>query len=132
MTIVVGYVPRPEGEAALRRAIEEARKSGTSLLVLNSSRGDAPIDNAYAEESDLGAVRQELDAAGVEYEIRSLVRGRDAADEIVAAAEESGAELIVIGLRRRTSVGKFILGSNAQRVLFDAPCAVLTVKPSSA
>jgi len=43
-------------------------------------------------------------------------------------ANETDADLIVIGLRRRTPVGKLILGSNAQRILLDAPCAVLAVK----
>ena len=48
--------------------------------------------------------------------------------DLIAAAEESDAEFIVIGLRRRTPVGKLILGSNAQRILLEATCPVLAVK----
>lgn len=128
MTIIVGYVPRPEGEAALALAVSEARRRQSRLLVINTSRGDAPMDTAYAGEAEMRALRDRLSASGVAFEVRQLVRGLEAAQEIVTAARELEAELIVIGLRRRTSVGKFILGSNAQEVLFDAPCPVLTVK----
>ena len=55
--------------------------------------------------------------------------GGDVADDLIATAEEVGAQLVVLGLRQRSPVGKLILGANAQRVLFDAPCPVLTVKP---
>jgi nucleotide-binding universal stress UspA family protein len=46
----------------------------------------------------------------------------------IAAADRTDAEFIVIGLRRRSPVGKLLLGSNAQRVLLDASCPVLAVK----
>ena len=129
-TIVVGYVPKPEGRAALRRAAEEASLRNSKLIVVNSHRGGREFDrdDALDTEEQLEEVRTELRNAGVEHEIRQLVRGMDPAEDLVNVATEVGAEFIVIGLRRRSPVGKLILGSNAQRVLLDAQCPVLAVK----
>ncbi len=120
-TVVVGYVPKPEGEAALDKAIEEARLRGSELIVVHSRRD-------RDEEPDLTGARAKLDQSGIKYDVRVLVRGFEAAEDLASVAEASDAELIVIGLRRRTPVGKLILGSNAQRVLLDAHCPVLAVK----
>jgi nucleotide-binding universal stress UspA family protein len=130
MTIVVGYVPRAEGRAALRRAAEEARLRGTRLVVINSNRGGHNLDeeDALRSEKELADVREQLAREGISHEVRQLVRGNDPAEDLIAVAEEVGADFIVIGLRRRTPVGKLILGSNAQRVLLEAPCPVLAVK----
>jgi len=130
MSIVVGYVPRAEGRAALRRAAEEARLRGTRLIVINSNRGGSHLDDddAIQHERELEAVREKLDQDGIDHEVRQLVRGLDPAEDVIAVAEEVHADIIVIGLRRRTPVGKLILGSNAQRILLDAPCPVLAVK----
>jgi nucleotide-binding universal stress UspA family protein len=129
-SIVVGYVPKAEGRAALRRAAEEARLRNLRLVVVNSHRGGREFDREDAIESEthLEEVRKELDKAGVEHEVRQLVRGLDPAEDLIGVADELDAELIVIGLRRRSPVGKLILGSNAQRVLLDAACPVLAVK----
>jgi len=129
-TIVVGYVPKPEGHAALRRGAEEAKLRNAKLVVVNSHRGGREFDreDAVETEAQLQEVRDELSAAGVEHEIRQLVRGMDPAEDLINVATEVAAEFIVIGLRRRTPVGKLILGSNAQRILLDAPCPVLAVK----
>jgi nucleotide-binding universal stress UspA family protein len=129
-TIVVGYVPKPEGRAALRRAAEEALLRDSRLVVVNSHRGGREFDreDAVESESQLEEVRTELGNVGVEHEVRQLVRGMDPAEDLINVATEVGAEFIVIGLRRRSPVGKLILGSNAQRVLLDAPCPVLAVK----
>ncbi len=131
-TIVVGYVPKPEGKAALRRAAEEAKLRDSRLVVVNSHRGGREFDrdDALESEAQLSEVKSELTSHGVEHDIRQLVRGMDPAEDLVNVAEELDAELIVIGLRRRSPVGKLILGSNAQRVLLDAPCPVLAVKAS--
>ena len=130
MTIVVGYVPRAEGRAALRRAAEEARLRSTKLIVINSNRGGGHLEDedAVEHERELAQVREQLDAEGIEHEVRQLVRGLDPAEDLIAVATETEADFIVIGLRRRTPVGKLILGSNAQRILLEAPCPVLAVK----
>jgi len=129
-TIVVGYVPKPEGKAALKRAVEEAKLRGSRLVVVNSHRGGREFDrdDAIESESQLSEVQSVLKEADVEHDVRQLVRGMDPAEDLVNVAGEVDAELIVIGLRRRSPVGKLILGSNAQRVLLDAPCPVLAVK----
>jgi len=123
-------VPKPEGKAALRFAAEEAKLRNASLVVVNSHRGGREFDreDAMDSESQLKEVRDQLKKAGVEHEIRQLVRGLDPAEDLMNVAAEVGADVIVIGLRRRSPVGKLILGSNAQRILLDAPCPVLAVK----
>jgi nucleotide-binding universal stress UspA family protein len=130
VTIVVGFVPTKEGRAALTRAVEEARTRRARLVVINSNRGGRDFDDDAnkAAESELQRVHDELNGDGLELEVRQLVRGNEPAEDLISVANETDADLIVIGLRRRTPVGKLILGSNAQRILLDAPCAVLAVK----
>jgi nucleotide-binding universal stress UspA family protein len=122
-TVVVGYVPKPEGDAALLAGIEEAKRRGARLVVVHA------LLDRDEEPPYIGEVRAVLGDSGVEHDLRVLERGHDASDGLADVAEEVAADLIVIGLRRRSPVGKLILGSNAQRVLLDAPCPVLTVKP---
>jgi nucleotide-binding universal stress UspA family protein len=128
--VVVGYVAKPEGEAAVEQGIAEAKLRGVSLIVVNSQRGGREYDDdaSLRTEHDLTALEAKLKASGVDHEVRHLVRGFEPAEDLISIAEASGADLIVIGLRRRTPVGKLILGSNAQRILLDAPCPVLAVK----
>ena len=130
MAIVVGYVATKEGRAALKRAAEECVLRGTKLVVISSHRGgkDFDADEAGKFESELSRVQSMLEEQGLQHEVRQLVRGNDPAEDLIMVAEEEHAEFIVIGLRRRSPVGKLILGSNAQRILLDASCPVLAVK----
>ena len=124
------HLGREEPEAALERAFEECRLRNDKLVVIHSDRGGAGLsgDSARKNEEDLKQVRSRLDEAGVEGEVRGLVRGKEPAEDLIVVAEETDASLIIIGLRKRTPVGKLILGSNAQRILLDASCPVLAVK----
>ncbi|CCH76413.1 UspA domain protein [Nostocoides japonicum T1-X7] len=130
MAIVVGYIPTKEGRAALNWAAQECLLRKTSLIVINSQRGGGSFDadEALRFEEELKRIASELEEAGVSSEVRQLVRGVEPSEDLVAVAQEEKAEVIVIGLRRRTPVGKLILGSNAQRILLDASCPVVAVK----
>ncbi len=123
--VVVGHIPTPEGEAALRRAVDEARLRSTRLVVLSTP---PPASAEISEEQHTDALRAMLVEQGVEVDVRQLTADANAATELLAAAAD--AELLVLGIRRRSPVGKLLLGSTAQRVLLEASCPVLAVKPA--
>jgi nucleotide-binding universal stress UspA family protein len=128
MGIVVGYLATQEGRAALTAAVEESQLRNLPVVVVVSSRPDENPERRTEVETELADVARRLEAQGIRHEVR-LLEGGDVADDLISTAEDVEAHLIVIGLRRRSPVGKLILGVNAQRVLFDSPCPVLTVKP---
>ena len=128
MTIVVGYIPTPEGSAAVDIAIEEALRTTSRLVVINTGHyGDYAHPN-YASASDIDALDAQLAGFGIDHEIRRPTDAVSAAEAILAVAEAEQASLVVIGVRRRSPVGKLFTGSTAQQVLLDADCAVLAVK----
>lgn len=118
MAIVVAFLGTAEGEAALAAGLEQGRAHSVPVVVV-------PLDQAAASRAaELAA------ASGGEggFSVAEPLQGRDAADAFLAEATALDASLIVIGIRKRSTVGKLILGSNAQRILLDASVPVLTVK----
>lgn len=128
MSIVCGYVPTEVGQRALEQAILETGFRGGPLVVVNSTRADRTVDVNYAHEPALAALEKTLEESGVPYQVRSFTSQNLASDDIVLAAEELEAELIVIGLRKRTPMGKALMGSDTQRILLQSPCPVLAVR----
>lgn len=128
MPVIVGYVPTREGRAALAAGIAEARLRSSRLVVVNTSTGASLVDPRYASHEDLADARHELEESGLDFEISQSVQTRDPAEVIVRLARETNASLVVIGLRRRTAVGKLIMGSQAQTILLEADCPVMGVK----
>jgi nucleotide-binding universal stress UspA family protein len=128
MTVVVGYLPSPAGLAALNHGIDEATRSGSKLVVVNTGELGNYATPSFAPPQDLDAIRAQLTEAGIDHEVLQPTNGLSAADEILLAAAAHEASLIVIGIRRRSPVGKLFTGSTAQQVLLDADCPVLAVK----
>jgi nucleotide-binding universal stress UspA family protein len=128
MTVVVGYLPTPEGLAALGHAIEEVTRTGERLVVVNTGDGANYSTASFATPQDLDAIRTQLSDARIDHEVLQPTNGLAAADEILLSAASHDASRIVIGIRRRSPVGKLFTGSTAQQVLLEADCPVTAVK----
>ena len=132
MTVVVGYVPDRTGYLAVTEAARQAQWRSTDVVIVNAVGESGYTRPTAADERDLDALEARLTADGVPHEIRHIDIGAgQASDAILGAVEEVQADLVVVGMHRRSPVGKAVLGSNAQRVLLDAPCPVLAVRAAA-
>jgi nucleotide-binding universal stress UspA family protein len=130
MRIVTGFRRDGSGRAAVARAIEEARLRDAELVVVHSMRGGErdELEQVISYRDEFEQLERDLEASGVSFRLVEYARGNSPAEDIVAVAKDQEADLVVIGIRRRSPVGKLVLGSNAQDVLLQSPCPVLAVK----
>lgn len=124
MSVIVGYRDTDEARAALKAAAAQARNNGDGLVVIEASSGQA----ASAIDADSGRELEALRSAGTTVDVRAVDARGDLEDAVLDAVDDPHADLIVVGVRHRTAIGKFLLGSNAQRVILGADCHVLVVK----
>lgn len=128
MTILVAYAPRPEGQAALEKGLEIAERRNEHLIVVNAGPGGEKEDLSVADARDAERVQTLLANSGLNAEFKQFVRGQSAVSEIEALVDSLPVSLLVIGLRKRSALGKLILGSVAQDILLSVSCPVLAVK----
>jgi nucleotide-binding universal stress UspA family protein len=129
MTVAVAHQVSPTSRKALVQAVQEARYRGTDLAVLHVVESiDADSQEAYR----LG-VSDEIEAvvgkeSPLDWELHLATAGPDLAEALLKLVDGIGADLLVIGARRRSPVGKALLGSVAQTVILEAEVPVLVVK----
>jgi nucleotide-binding universal stress UspA family protein len=121
VTIVVGYVDRPEGRAALEAAIAEARRSGERLVVVSVVRD-------RVSGADSAALDARLAGEPFPHEVRRGGGEWVPADALLRAVTECRARLVVIGMRERPVLGRLLPGATAQQLVLESPCDVLTVR----
>jgi nucleotide-binding universal stress UspA family protein len=93
-----------------------------------SRANKAQLERYYQEEGEsmLGAAKKKLDGAGIAYEARVLVG--PIAETVVKRAKEKRCDLIYIGTRGMSELGKVLVGSTASKVLHISDIPVLLVK----
>ena len=132
MSVVVGYLPTPEGESALSAGVRAARDLSVELVVVNVENARGPRAPDEPPSGYLQALADFLQGTGLAHLLLHPAGDFDPAEEILKAAQDHGARLVVLGIRHRTPVGKLFLGSTSQRVLLEAGCPVLAVKAGQA
>ena len=128
MTILVAYVPRPEGQAALDKGMEIAKRRNEHLLVVNASPGGGKDDPSELDVQQFERLEKSLAESGLNAELKQFVRGKSAVEEIGVLVDTLPVSVLIIGLRKRSPVGKLIMGSVAQELLLSVNCPVLAVK----
>ena len=115
MNVLVAVPDSPEGVAALEAAVSEAELLGAGLVAINLAL--RPLDTSSIPTS--------MEVTILERHGKS---DRDPVDAVLDDISEYGAQRLVIGIKRRTPVGKAVLGSVSQRLLLEAPVPILAVK----
>ncbi len=123
MSVVLSYHGKDESDAALQVAIRVTEMLNTKLTIVVATRMNA--DDERTEMDAHGRLWAALEKADVAFQVRNARGDEPIAKTILDTAEELQATLIVLGLRMGGSRSTN-LGSNATRVLLDAPCPVLT------
>ncbi len=130
MKIVIGYDGSNAGRDALVLAVKHAKAFGAEVSVIRSMEGGGREDAEAIRtaQRDLAYAQERFDREGVACETHILVRGLSPGEDIVKFAQDNGADEIIVGVRRRSRVGKALFGSVSQYVILEAPCPVVSIK----
>lgn len=121
VAVLVGWSGTVEGAAALERGAAEALLRDLPLAVLDLSTRD---DHGEAARRAVAA----LEPAPSSVEVLARPEHQEPVDALLDAVAGAGAQLVVVGTRRRSPVGKFLMGSTAQRIILGSDAPVLVVK----
>ncbi len=130
MTIVIGYVPTPVGDAALDAGLAEAAAHADDVVILNSPRRRSTVDGDLIDETAAADLVARAREAGVTATVDHADHGDDLVETFRKVVERTSARMVVIGVRRRSPVGKLVMGSDAQRLLLELDAPILAVKPA--
>ena len=130
MKILVGYDGTNAAKEAITLAEHHARAFGATIILAYSMIGgpDVPRRDFAVAENSLEHEKNVLLDKKIPCETIMSVRGLEAGEDLVQLAGEHRADKVIVGVRRRSKVGKIIFGSTAQYVVLNAPCPVVTVK----
>ena len=130
MNMLVGYEDSDVARRTLDLAEKYAKVFGAKIYVVISMVGGRDVPQEALDHADqtLEGIKKRFDQAGILCETRLLARGLEPGEDLVRFAEEAGIDQILIGIKKKSKVGKLLFGSNAQYIILNAPCPVITVK----
>ena len=130
MKILVGY----DGSKVSEDAVALAQKHGQAFkadvhIITSLEQGpDLKKEDIDRAESKLERLKAPFRSDGISCETHAVVSVQSTGEDLVRFVKDNAIDEIIIGVRRRSKVGKLVFGSTAQYVILEAPCTVVAVK----
>ncbi|MEJ2220711.1 MAG: universal stress protein [Desulfobacterales bacterium] len=130
MKILIGYDGTNSAKEALNLAKSHAKVFGASVEVVTSMQKGTESEREVIERAERGLeyAKSLFEKDDIACNTHLLIRGLSAGEDLVEFANENQIDQIVVGVKRRSKVGKLLMGSTAQYVILQAECPVVTVK----
>ncbi len=130
MKILVGYDGTNSAKEALNLAKAHAKSFAATVDVVTSMQKGTEHERQDIEQAERGLeyAKSIFDENNIACNTHLLIRGLTPGEDIVEFAKENQIDEIIVGVKRRSKVGKILLGSTAQYVILKAHCPVVSVK----
>lgn len=130
MKILVGYDGTNSAKEALNLAKSHAKVFGASVEVVTSMQKGTESERKIIEQAERGLeyAKSLFEEEGIACNTHLLIRGLSPGEDLIEFANENQIDQIVVGVKRRSKVGKLLMGSTAQYVILQASCPVISVK----
>lgn len=130
MKILVGYDGSNAAKEAMDLALKSAQAFHASVSVVTSMLQGTEENQKEIEQAERGLeyAQSLFENSHVDCKTHLLIRGMSPGEDLVKFAQDNGVDQIIVGVKRRSKVGKLLMGSTAQYVILNAPCPVVTIK----
>ena len=129
MKLLVAYDKNITTSAVLTKALEFAKKFNAHVYFLRTCSSTRDVQEIQIMENRLNELGKDVfKKAGLTYETHVMVRGLAPGEDIVQFARDNEIDQIIIGIKKRSKIGKMMFGSTAQFIILEAHCPVLCVK----
>ena len=130
MKIMVGYDQSNVAKEALELAKKHAKAFDAKVYVVRSlaQSREMKLEDIQKAEQELENIRRSFRDEEIACKTEAIISSISPGEDLVQFAQENEIDEIIIGVRRRSKVGKLLFGSNAQYIILMAQCPVVAVK----
>lgn len=128
MKILVGYDGSLTSKEALKLAIKHAQAFGATMEIVTSMEKGTEVKEEDKALSGLEWAKSAVVEKGITCNTHLLIRGVTAGEDLIEFSADNKVDEIIVGVKKRSKVGKLLMGSTAQYVILEANCPVVCVK----
>ena len=134
MKFLVCYDNSEMSKFVVKRAQKHAQVWDATLEIVQVVKRDQPIEHSKLlemEETIGDDIRSLFKNCKIQYKFQMLVDDIDEGSRMIELAQRKKVDLIFLGLKKRSKVGKMLFGSNAQQIILNSPCPVISFSHSA-